>query len=162
MKIVPTIFAKSKKEFNERFNKLSISNSVQIDFMDGRFVKIKGVGIKDIPNLKNKNILFEAHLMVYDPERFVHKLKKKGFRKVIFHWESLKDILKVKKLIDKIKDKQMEAWIAINPGTSVKKVSSILGQIDGLLFMGVVPGKEGQDFILNVYTKILITTITSI
>ena len=52
-KVIPTIFAHTKKEFNERCTKLTaISKELQIDFMDGRFASSKGISIHDVPDLK--------------------------------------------------------------------------------------------------------------
>jgi len=87
--IIPTIFSKNKKQFNERFNKLiKISKNIQIDFMDGKFVKAKSVQLSQIPNLKKYKNNFEAHLMVKNPESWITKLKQKGFKKIIFHYSS--------------------------------------------------------------------------
>ena len=151
-KIIPTVFSKNKKDFKEKFDKLiGISRELQIDFMDGNFVRAKGISLSIIPNLKNKKINFEAHLMVEQPGKWINNLKKKGFKKVILHIECKNDI---KRVLDKIHKDKMEAWIALNPSTSLKKIEEFLGQIDGVLFMGVNPGKENQKFIPRVLEKI--------
>src|SRR6267378_2103541 len=88
-KIIPTVFCKNKKDFKERFSKLiKISKEIQIDFMDGRFVKSKFIDFSAIPNLKRYNNNFEAHLMVQNPIKYILKLKKKGFKKIIFHFNT--------------------------------------------------------------------------
>jgi len=52
-KIVPTIFSLNKKKFERRFEKIvKISNKIQIDFIDGKFVPNKSLGLKEIPDLK--------------------------------------------------------------------------------------------------------------
>ena len=155
MKIVPTVFAKNKKEFNLRFNKLiKISKNLQIDFMDGKFVRSKGIKLSDIPNLKKYKNNFEAHLMVSNPGSYVDKLKKKGFKKIIFHYESLKNLKKIESLIIKIRKAKMKTFIAINPKTKIEKISPFITSVDGILLMGVYPGKEHQKFVSTVYTKI--------
>ena len=154
-KVIPTVFAHNKKEFNERFNKLiKLRRDLQIDFMDGRFVKSRGIKINDIPNLKKYKIKFEAHLMALNPERYISTLKKKGFKKVIFHYGALKDNGKIIDLIRKIKGAGMKVWIAINPLTKIDKITGFLPEIEGILFMGVEPGREHQEFIPSVYDKI--------
>lgn len=148
MTIIPTIFAHNKKEFDERFNKLlPISRDFQIDFMDGKFVKAKSVQLKDIPHLP-KNKSFEAHLMCKNPEKYFSTLKKKGFKKIIFHIESTSNPEKV------ISQSKIQTYIAINPETPIKKILPLISKIDGVLFMGVHPGKEHQKFIPEVYKKI--------
>ena len=44
----------------------------------------KSVSLKEIPNLKKYKNNFEAHLMCYHPEKYIKKLKQKGFKKIIF------------------------------------------------------------------------------
>ena len=47
----------------------------------------------------------------------------------------------------------MQAWIAINPQTHTKKIIDFLPNLNGILLMGVSPGKEGQKFQPNVLEK---------
>lgn len=151
-KIIPTIFANNKKEFDEKFrNLIGISNFFQIDFMDGKFVKGKSVKLSEIPNLKETGKKFEAHLMTKHPEKKFAKLKRKGFRKVIFHYESTK---KPERIIKRAKNLGLVCFMAINPETSVKKISPLLKETGGILVMGVHPGKEHQNLILGTYKKI--------
>lgn len=151
-KIIPTIFSYDKKEFSQKFEKLiKISKNLQIDFMDGKFVKSKSIQLSKIPNLRNYKNNFEAHLMVENPEDWISKLTKKGFKKIIFHYSSTND---VRNVIGKVKKENLFCWIAINPGVGVKKIFEFLGDVGGVLFMGVKPGKEHQDFIPNVFDKI--------
>ena len=90
--VIPTVFAMNKGEFDERLAKLvKISKKIQIDFMDGKFVDGRGVELRDVPNLRKYRSEFEAHLMVRNPEEWFEELKEKGFKKVIFHYESIRD-----------------------------------------------------------------------
>ncbi len=154
-KIIPTVFARNKKEFSERFRKLiALKRDLQIDFMDGKFVKARGIFLKDVPDLHRYKARFEAHLMVKNPEKYIDKLKSKGFKKIIFHYESIKDYDKIKRLIGKIKNKKMKVWIALNPDTKLSRIKYFADEVDGVLFMGVYPGKEKQKFVSEVYGKI--------
>lgn len=154
-KVIPTIFAQDKKEFNKRFHKIAkITKQLHIDVMDGKFVKAKSIKIKNIPDVKPLRKKVEVHLMMQRPERYLNELRKKGFKKVIFHYEAVKDSDKIKKLIFEIKKRKMEVWIALNPLTPLEKIEGILQRLDGVLFMGVYPGKEGQKFIDKVYGNI--------
>lgn len=153
-RVIPTVFAHSKKEFDKRFALvIGLSKNVQIDFMDGKFVRGKSLMIKDIPNLKKYKKKFEAHLMIKNPEKYIGELKRKGFQKIIFHYGSL-DYHKIRKLIDKIKKLKMKAFIALNPENSPVEILPFLDSADGVLIMGVHPGKEHQKFIPKIYDKI--------
>lgn len=151
MRIIPTVFAHNKNEFDLRFQKLlPISKDLQIDFMDGKFVPAKSISLSQIPDLSKYKNNFEAHLMIKNPERYLQKLKSKGFKKVIFHLESTANPQRVAK---KITTLGMIPFVAINPETAVKNLSE-LTFVKGILFMGVHPGKEHQKFINEVYKKI--------
>ncbi len=155
VKIIPTIFALNKKEFFERFEKLkNLSKELQIDFMDGKFVKSKSVNFNFIPSLKKYPIKFEAHLMTIFPEKYFKKLKQKGFSKIIFHIESKNTDSEVKKTISQAKKLKVKTYIALNPETKLQKIYPFLRLIDGVLLMGVHPGKEHQKLISSVYKKI--------
>lgn len=154
-KIIPTILAVSRKKFNEKFNILiELSKEIQIDFMDGQFVEKKSVKLSDVPNLRNFDNKFEAHLMVENPGKWVKRLKNKGFDKVIFHWSTLSDEEEVKKVINEIHKLDMEAFVAINPEIREDEVIPVIEEADGILIMGVRPGKEKQDLLYKTYYKL--------
>ncbi|MBX4196823.1 hypothetical protein KW805_04510 [Candidatus Pacearchaeota archaeon] len=153
MIIIPTVFAKSKKEFDERFNKVkTLSRKFQVDIMDGKFVKAKSINISAIPRLNNYES--EAHLMVRNPLSYIRKLRHKGFKKIIFHYESQKNAGAIEDLIAAIHTYKMKAFIALNPETKVQNLLHFISLIDGVLLMGVHPGKEHQHLLPSIYTKI--------
>src|SRR3989344_7891012 len=136
--IIPTVFSHNKKEFDVRLNKLiKISKNLQIDLMDGKFVKTKSISIAEIPNLKGKGN-FEAHLMIKKPSNYITKLKSKGFKKIIFHYNTDDNV----KCIAEIRKNGMLAFLALNPEIKIEEVCYLFDLIDGILLMGHVPGKE--------------------
>jgi len=150
--IIPTILTKNKKQFEERFQKLTkFAKVIQIDFMDGKLVPEKSTPLSQIPNLKKTKVKFEAHLMIDHPLRQIKKLKQKGFKKILFHIES-KD--NPEKTIQEIKKHHLEPWITINPPTPLNKLTPHLKKVKGVMFMGIKPGKEHQTFMPIVYKKI--------
>lgn len=156
--IIPTIFSHNKKEFANRFNKLlKASNKLQIDFMDGKFVPGKSITMKEVPSLKKYKIEFEAHLMVKNPKNWIKEAKEKGFKRVIFHIEPL-SMEEIINLVSFSKKLNLEVYLAINPNTKLKVLLKILKKIkikpEGILFLGVHPGKEGQKFKKTILKKI--------
>jgi ribulose-phosphate 3-epimerase len=152
MKIIPTIFAHNKKEFQERFSRvLPLAKNIQIDIMDGKFVPAKSISLSQIPNLKRYNKNFEAHLMVKNPQKRIPKLRRLGIKKFIFHFKAVKN---VEQIIQRARNHKLSPWMAINPEVPIKKILPFLKKIDGVLFLGVKPGKEKQSFIPSVYKKI--------
>ena len=74
-RVIPTVFATSKKEFDSRFSKLrDASKNIHIDFMDGKFVKSKSISAAGLPDLNRYLNKFEAHLMVQSPGKYIKKL----------------------------------------------------------------------------------------
>src|SRR3989344_7462066 len=123
MKLVPTVFAKNKKDFDLKFREIVKTNKeIQIDFMDGIFVKSKSIGLKDLPNLKKYKNKFEAHLMVKDPGNWIYDLKESGFYKVLFHYESVKDLDEINRLVFFVKSEKMVACIVFDPKNDFHKV----------------------------------------
>lgn len=150
-KIIPTVFSYNKKEFDERFGKLTkISKYLQIDFMDGKFVKAKSLPISQIPNLKRRKNNFEAHLMVKKPLKYMRLLKSKGFKKVIFHFNTDDNV----KIIADIRKNGMKAFLALNPEVKIRNVCYLFPLVDGVLIMGVHPGREHQKLIPSTIKKI--------
>lgn len=155
MDIIPTIFAKNKKQFDLKLKKLiSASKELQIDIMDGKFVKAKSVNPKYIPTLFIYQKIFEAHLMVKEPQKYIDEFAKKGFGRIIFHYETIKDHKKITQIARNIRKHGMHAILAINPRTSVKKIKELLPYFHTIMLMGVTPGKEGQKLIPATYKKI--------
>ena len=68
--IVASIIAKSQKELNERIKKVNSLNRIQLDIMDGKFVKNKSL-MFDFKVPKGKK--YEAHLMVSNPLAWIKK-----------------------------------------------------------------------------------------
>ncbi|MEK6888832.1 MAG: hypothetical protein AABW80_01860 [Nanoarchaeota archaeon] len=155
-KVIPTVFAYDKKEFDAKFKELKkISKELQIDFMDGQLTETKGVRLEEIS--KMSGIKAEAHLMVIDPESWIEDLKKKGFKKIMVHYESYQDIGKLAHVVNEIKSRKMKAWIVFNPETnfnSIFKTIMRIGEIDGVMLMGVSPGRENQELDTNVISRI--------
>jgi ribulose-phosphate 3-epimerase len=93
--------------------------------------------------------------MVKNPQKYLSMLKKKGFHKIIVHYEAFSTNKKLLETLFQIRDTmKMKAFIAINPETPIIKVFPLLAYVDGVLLMGVHPGKEHQDLIPEVFAKI--------
>lgn len=150
--VIPTVFATTKEEFNERLSKVSrLSRNLQIDFMDGKFVKTRSISLAELPHLNSTKNKFEAHLMVSNPEAWIHSLKEKGFEKVIFHVESTK---KIEETIALVRSAGLIPYIALNPETPTEKVFPFLSKLKGVMFMGVTPGREHQSLDPKIFERI--------
>ncbi|MFP4567713.1 MAG: hypothetical protein ACLFN8_02095 [Candidatus Woesearchaeota archaeon] len=152
--IIPTIFSLNKKEFDLKLKKLvSVSKNLQVDFMDGGFVKSTSVLPRFVPDLSFfKNNVFEAHLMVRDPVSFFDKIKSKGFKKIIFHIESFNNFDLALNFYNFLKKQKIIPVVAINPDTRIS--NKLVSSFDFFLLMGVRPGLEKQALIKSTYKRI--------
>jgi len=106
-KIIPAILAKDKKEFKKQWSHIAdYFKYIQIDIMDGEFVKnktnINPYIIKDI--IKNKDL--EIHLMVDSISKYITTWSKvKNVKKIIWHYEANANIEQIKKFNKFLKDK---------------------------------------------------------
>lgn len=148
IQIVPAILDKTLEDFKAHINQLKNSHSFQegwvhIDFADNEFVANKTIGVEEVGKV-DTNLKKEAHLMVKRPLEWIDDLKKAGFKRVVFHFESEDNISEV---IETVKNAGMEVGIAVNPQTPIELLEQYKDKIDQVLIMGIIPGFQGQPFI---------------
>jgi ribulose-phosphate 3-epimerase len=151
VRIVPAILTEDPAEL-EKMLRLAgtFTDYAQIDIMDGKFVPSTSITYKQLATLKTK-LSWEAHLMVLHPEDYLEDFRRAGARKIIFHFEATPT---PRIIIRMIKRLGMQAGLAINPETPVEKFSSLVPQLDSVLFLSVNPGFYGAKFIPEVLDKI--------
>jgi len=154
--VIPTLFALNNETFNKKLNLLNFSNKIHIDYMDGKFVENKSIEINEIQNILNfPKIEFELHLMAYTPEIYASKIKKLKINKVLIQYEAFDSETELNYSLNCFKEKGIQIFLVINPGTDINEVMNYFDEIDGVMLMSVWPGKEGQKFIENTYNKII-------
>ena len=118
---------------------------IHIDVMDGVFVPSISFGMPVISTIRpvTKKV-FDVHLMIVEPERYIEEFAKCGADSITFHLEATKDADSV---IDKIHKAGCRAGLSIKPGTAVEEVKPYLSKVDMLLIMTVEPGFGGQKYI---------------
>lgn len=118
---------------------------IHIDVMDGLFVPSISYGMPVIRSVRPvTDKVFDVHLMIEKPERYIDEFAKCGADIITFHVEATD---KVSEVIDMIHGKGLKAGLSIKPGTSVEEVSPYLDKIDMILVMTVEPGFGGQSYI---------------
>jgi len=125
---------------------------IQIDVMDGHFVPNLTFGPGVVKSLRKSVSLFlDAHLMIDNPHGFLEEFARSGANRIIVHQEVCKDLPTVLQSIKKLK---VEAGVAINPGTPVTTVESVLDVAHCVQVMTVSPGFAGQRFMEDQLSKI--------
>lgn len=160
MKITPTILVSTYDELKQQIKLIEpIFNYVQLDIMDGKFVKNKSFNYNEKRNAENffnkeidTKLKFELHLMVEHPLKEIQKWKKvKNIWRVIFHIESQDDAMQT---IAAIRKNGWQSGLAIKHRTSLSKLKPYQKLIDVILFMTVKPGAQGNDFAKEAGEKI--------
>ena len=125
---------------------------VHLDVMDGQFVPPITFGDSYVKALRpSVDAMFEAHLMVLTPERQFEAFAEAGCKRIIFHVEATAHS---HRLVQALQTMGVEAGIAINPGTPVEAVLSVVDIVDLVLVMTVNPGWGGQKFIHSALDKV--------
>ena len=123
-----------------------------VDVMDGHFVPNLTFGLPFIRALKKTSkIPLDVHIMISNPDQMAIEYVHAGADTLVFHVEAA---VHPHRLIQMIKDSGKRAGIAINPGTSISTISSLIPFIDVVNVMTVNPGFGGQNFIQEVLIKI--------
>lgn len=118
---------------------------VHIDVMDGMFVPSISFGMPVIRSLRPvTDKVFDVHLMICQPERYVDEFMDCGADIITFHREATEHISEI---TDRIHAGGKRAGIAIKPGTPVEAAAPWIHEIDMILVMTVEPGFGGQKYI---------------
>jgi len=125
---------------------------LHFDIMDGHFVPNITFGIPVLESVRKKTALpFDAHLMITDADKYIDAFASIGCNWISVHVEACPHIHRT---LSRIRELGMKAGIAINPGTSLSQVDSVLNEVDYVLVMSVNPGFGGQQFIPQTVKKL--------
>lgn len=153
-KIAPSILAADYANFASELKRIEETSAeyVHIDIMDGQFVPNISFGADVVASMrKHSKLVFDVHLMVVNPERFVEAYAQAGADIMTIHVESTPHIHGA---LQKIKAAGMKAGVVINPGTPVESLLPVLELVDQVLIMTVNPGFGGQAFLPECLDKV--------
>ena len=154
VELVPAILVKTKKKLAQELKQVSKDvKTVQIDIMDGKFVRNKTVMADAFSGIKKK-LKYEIQLMVKEPISYLDDFKKIKSNLIIFHIEACKNKKEIEKTIKEIRKRKMKVGIGLNPGTKTENVKPFLRKIDLVLVMTVHPGKGGRKFMPSMLKKV--------
>lgn len=143
-------------DFSEIKNTLStLENAgikyVHFDVMDGNFVPNLTFGAKIIKPLRpHTKMIFDVHLMINNPEKYMSDFLKAGSDIITVHIEATK---KLKEIIKTVHEAGKKVGISIKPKTPVSAINKWLPHIDLVLVMSVEPGFGGQKFLHDALEK---------
>lgn len=154
IKIAPSILSADFSRLGEEVIAIDKAGAdwVHIDVMDGIFVPNITFGPAVMKSIRDKtNLVFDVHLMITQPERYIEEFVKAGADMITIHVEST---LHPHRVLQQIKSYGVKAGIVLNPGTSPETIKYLINDVDMVLVMSVNPGFGGQTFIESSVEKI--------
>ena len=125
---------------------------LHLDVMDGAFVPNISFGAPIISSIrKHSDMVFDVHLMIERPERYIDDFAKAGADIITIHIESTDNVLETLRYI---RSKGIKSAISVKPNTPIEEVFPYLSELDMVLIMTVEPGFGGQKLIPETLQKI--------
>ena len=143
----PSILA---ADFGRLYEQIKITEEngakyLHLDVMDGLFVPSISFGMPVIKSLRQySKQIFDVHLMIESPERYLEDFKEAGADIITVHAEATKHLHRA---VTKIRELGLKAGVSLNPATPLSDIELVLSEVDMVLIMSVNPGFGGQKFI---------------
>ena len=152
--ISPSVLAADFSKLGDEMKKVELAGAqyIHLDVMDGVFVPNISFGAPVISAVrKSSSAVFDVHLMITDPQRYIDDFVKAGADIITIHYESCDDPASVVKYI---KSKGVRAAVSVKPATPVEVLYPMLKELDMVLIMTVEPGFGGQKLIPETVEKV--------
>lgn len=152
VKISPSILASDYANLQSELERISTSDLIHVDVMDGHFVPNISIGAPVTAACKKVcDVPFDVHLMISNPLDYAEDFAKAGADIICFHSECDSD---TEETINKILSLGKKAGLAIKPATPIDEVVKYLDKISMVLVMTVEPGFGGQSFMESTMPKV--------
>ena len=131
VRIAPSVLSADFSKLGAELESIHGADYIHYDVMDGHFVPNITFGLDILKATKRASDLpVDVHLMITNPDEMVPEFLAAGADIVTFHMEATNH---ANRLCNLIREKGALASVAINPGTSVAALDSIIDEVDMIL-----------------------------
>jgi len=145
--IAPSILSADFARLGEEVRAVEAAGAdvIHVDVMDGRFVPNITIGPLVVRAVRAVTRLpLDVHLMIADPDRYIHDFIDAGADWVTVHVEACPHLHRT---LAAIRERGKKAGAVLNPATSLATLEYVLAEVDLVMLMSVNPGFGGQSFI---------------
>lgn len=150
----PSILSADFKNLGENIRAADRAGAqyLHIDVMDGLFVPSISFGMPVIASIRSAtDRVFDVHLMVQDPERYIDEFADLGADIITIHAEACRHL---DSALAAIRRRECRAGLALCPATPLSVMDYLWQKVDMVLIMTVNPGFGGQAYIPEMTEKI--------